>query len=142
MEATQDLPNAAELGAAASGPAIPLRESATFAVILALSFSHMLNDTMQSLIPALYPMLKDNFALNFTQIGLITLAFNLTASILQPLVGVYTDKHPQTYALAAGMGSTLIGLLLLSVAPTYPMLLLAAESSNRPMSVLPMPAAS
>ena len=126
MESVQDLPMAAELGAAPAAPAISAREGTTFAVILALSFSHMLNDTIQSLIPALYPMLKVSFGLNFAEIGLITLAFNLTASILQPAVGAYTDKHPQTYALAAGMGSTLIGLLLLSVASSYPMLLLAA----------------
>ena len=126
MESIQDLPMAAELGAEPPAPAISAAEGATFAVILALSFSHMLNDTMQSLIPALYPMLKDSFGLNFAQIGLITLAFNLTASILQPLVGAYTDKKPQTYGLAIGMTSTFAGLLLLSVASSYAWLLVAA----------------
>ena len=110
----------------ASTVGVGVAESATLAVIFALSFSHMLNDTIQSLIPALYPMLKDNFALSFAQIGLITLAFNTTGSILQPLVGHYTDKHPQTYALAAGMTATLLGLLLLSVADSYALLLVAA----------------
>jgi len=126
MESVQDLPMAAELGAAPPAPAVSVGEGATFAVLLALSFSHMLNDTMQSLIPALYPMLKENYALNYAQIGMITLAFYVTAAMLQPLVGHYTDRHPQTYALAGGMGSTLLGLLLLSVASSYPLLLLAA----------------
>jgi FSR family fosmidomycin resistance protein-like MFS transporter len=126
MESVQDLPTAAELGAAPSSPAIGARETATFAVLLALSFSHMLNDTMQSLIPALYPMLKVSYQLNYAQIGLITLAFYFTAAILQPLVGIYTDRHPQTYALATGMGSTFIGLILLSTASSYSMLLIAS----------------
>ena len=132
MENVQELPIGTtpavepSVSVAASGPAIGVREGAAFAVILALSFSHMLNDTIQSLIPALYPMLKESFALNFAQIGLITLAFNVTASILQPLVGLYTDRHPKTYALAGGMGCTLLGLLLLSVASSYPLLLAAA----------------
>jgi FSR family fosmidomycin resistance protein-like MFS transporter len=127
MESVENLPLAAELGATpVPSAAAVTAQNTTFAVILALSFSHLLNDTMQSLIPALYPMLKANYALNFAQIGLITLAFQLTASILQPMVGYYTDRHPQTYALAAGMGSTLVGLLMLSQATSYPMLLVAA----------------
>jgi len=126
MESVESLPLAAELGAATPSTPVATAQNATFAVILALSFSHMLNDTMQSLIPALYPMLKQTYSLNYAQIGLITLAFYFTAAILQPLVGIYTDRHPQTYALAAGMGSTFIGLILLSTASSYPMLLIAA----------------
>ena len=126
MENVQEMTLTAKAGK--EGPSVVsiTAEQTTLAVIFALSFSHMLNDTIQSLIPALYPMLKDNFSLNFAEIGLITLAFNITASILQPMVGLYTDRHPKTYALATGMGCTLLGLLLLSVAPTYPLLLVAA----------------
>ena len=96
------------------------------AVLAALSFSHMLNDMMQSMLPAIYPMLKDSLALDFGQIGLVTLAFQLTASLLQPLVGLYTDRRPQPYSLAIGMGSTLAGLVLLSLADSFALLLLAA----------------
>nr|WP_255595713.1 MFS transporter [Lysobacter sp. BMK333-48F3] len=91
-----------------------------------LSVCHLLNDMIQSLLPAIYPLLKDAFALDFGQIGLITLTFQLTASLLQPLVGIYTDKRPMPYSLAIGMGFTLVGLLLLSRASSFPMLLLAA----------------
>ena len=101
-------------------------ERATMVILLALSASHLMNDTMQSLIAALYPMLKDKFTLDFVQIGLITLAFQLTASILQPLVGLYSDRRPMPYSLAIGMGSTLAGLLLLSVAGSFAMVLAAA----------------
>lgn len=101
-------------------------ERATLSILLALSASHMMNDTMQSLISALYPMLKADFHLSYSQVGLITLAFQLTASILQPLVGLYADKRPMPYSLAVGMGSTLIGLLLLSVAGSFAMVLSAA----------------
>jgi len=94
-------------------------------VLAAISFSHFLNDLIQSLIPAIYPLLKDSFALSFTQIGLITLTFQLSASLLQPLVGSYTDRHPQPYSLTLGMGCTLIGLIALSLAPDYGLLLLA-----------------
>jgi FSR family fosmidomycin resistance protein-like MFS transporter len=97
-----------------------------FTVLAAISFCHLLNDMMQSLLPALYPMLKDSLRLDFGQIGLITLAFQLTASLLQPLVGSVTDRRPLPYSLAVGMGFTLVGLVLLSVAPSFPILLLAA----------------
>lgn len=97
-----------------------------FPVLGAISFSHFLNDTMQSLLLASYPLFKSGFDLNFAQIGLITLAFQFTASLLQPLVGRYTDRHPQPFSLAAGMGFTLTGLLLLSMASSFPVLLLAA----------------
>lgn len=94
-------------------------------ILLAISFSHLLNDTIQSLIPALYPMVKESFHLSFTQVGLITLTFQLTASLLQPLVGIYTDRKPQPYSLAIGMTSTLIGLVLLSFANSYALLLVS-----------------
>ncbi|MBS0642766.1 MAG: MFS transporter [Proteobacteria bacterium] len=98
----------------------------TFAILISLSVCHLLNDMNQSLVPALYPILKDNYALDFGQIGLITLAFQLTASLLQPVVGIVTDKRPQPYSLPIAMGSSLAGLLLLSVANTYALILLAA----------------
>ncbi|OYU38040.1 MAG: MFS transporter [Pseudorhodobacter sp. PARRP1] len=88
-------------------------------IILAVALGHLLNDLMQSLIPAAYPLLKDNLALSFAQIGLITLVFQGTASILQPLIGLYTDKRPLPYALAAGMASTGVGLVLLAHAQTF-----------------------
>jgi FSR family fosmidomycin resistance protein-like MFS transporter len=100
--------------------------SAALPILLTLSFCHLLNDLIQSLLPSIYPLLKDTFALSFGQIGLITLAWQLTASLLQPLVGVYTDRRPQPYSLAVGMGFTLLGLLLLSRAPNFGMLLVAA----------------
>jgi FSR family fosmidomycin resistance protein-like MFS transporter len=81
---------------------------------------------MQSLVPALYPILKENYALDFAQVGLITLAFQCTASLFQPLVGAYADKHPLPYSLACGMGFTLVGLVLMSMAASYPVILLAA----------------
>jgi MFS transporter, FSR family, fosmidomycin resistance protein len=99
---------------------------AVFAILFAASFSHLLNDTIQSLIPAIYPVLKDSFQLNFAQIGLITLTFQITASMLQPMVGLYTDHRPQPFSLAVGMGFSLIGLILLSVASSYWMILCAA----------------
>jgi FSR family fosmidomycin resistance protein-like MFS transporter len=86
----------------------------------------MLNDVNQSLIQAIYPLLKTNFHLDFSQIGLITLTYQITASLLQPVVGMYTDKHPKPWSLSAGMGFTLSGLLTLSAAPSYPILLLGS----------------
>ena len=97
-----------------------------FSILLAISFSHLLNDLMQSLLPAIYPMLKSNYALSFLQLGLLTLVFQTTASLLQPLVGLYTDRKPLPYSLAVGMASTLAGLLMLSQAHGYTMLVLAA----------------
>ena len=90
------------------------------------SFSHLLNDTIQSLIPAIYPVLKDSFQLSFAQIGLITLTFQVTASLLQPLVGLYTDHRPQPFSLAIGMAFSLFGLVLLAFANSYPTILAAA----------------
>ena len=101
-------------------------QAATIPVLIALSFCHLLNDLIQSLIPALYPLFKQEFNLNFAQIGFITLAFQMTASLLQPTIGYFTDKRPQPYSLALGMCSTLIGLLLLSVAHNYMAILFAA----------------
>jgi MFS transporter, FSR family, fosmidomycin resistance protein len=97
-----------------------------YPVLGAISFSHMLNDMIQSLILAIYPLLKTNFALSFAQIGLITLIYQITASLLQPLIGYFTDKRPQPYSLPVGMGFTLCGLLLLSSAPNFGLLLVAA----------------
>lgn len=97
-----------------------------FPILATLSICHLLNDMIQSLVPAIYPLLKESFGLDFGQIGLITLTFQFTASLLQPLVGIYTDRYPKPYSLAIGMGSTLSGLLLLSQAASFPILLLAA----------------
>jgi MFS transporter, FSR family, fosmidomycin resistance protein len=102
-----------------------MAEKTVMTVLLAISFSHLLNDLIQSLISASYPMVKESFRLDFTQIGLITLTFHLTASLLQPLVGFYTDRKPHPYSLAAGMCFTLLGLVLLSAAGTYAMILVA-----------------
>jgi len=104
----------------------PVVEGAAFSIILALSFSHFLNDTMQSLVPALYPMLKDSYSLSFAQIGLITLVMQVTSSLLQPMVGSFADRRPQPYSLAIGMGATFIGLLLLASASSFILLLPAA----------------
>jgi FSR family fosmidomycin resistance protein-like MFS transporter len=107
--------------------ATPLHVPRTaYAVLGAVSVAHLLNDTVQSLLPATYPTLKASFGLSFAQIGLLTLALMLTASIGQPLVGLITDRRPAPHALVVGMGFTLVGLLLLSFAATYPLLLLGA----------------
>jgi FSR family fosmidomycin resistance protein-like MFS transporter len=95
-------------------------------IIAALSVCHGLNDLVQSLLPALYPILKQSYALDFGQVGLITLAFQLTASLLQPVVGIYTDRHPQPYSLVLGMGMSLVGLLLLATASSFALILIAA----------------
>jgi len=100
-------------------------ETTVFTVLFAISVSHLLNDTMQSLIPATYPLIKHSLALNFAQIGLITFVFQITASLLQPAVGFLTDRKPQPFSLAAGMTFTLCGLLLLSQAHSYPLVLLS-----------------
>lgn len=95
-------------------------------ILIAISFCHFLNDVLQSLIPAIYPILKENYNLTFTQIGLITLAFQLTASVLQPLVGYYTDKKPRPYSLVFGMTYTWFGLLVLSVAGNFYSIIIGA----------------
>eukprot|EP01036_Dinobryon_divergens_P053961 gene53961-72111_t len=95
-------------------------------ILVALSAAHLLNDLLQSMIPALYPLIKENFLLDFGQIGLITLAFQVTSSLLQPLLGWLTDKRPWPYAMVAGMGATLLGLMTLAFATSYPLVLLSA----------------
>jgi len=104
-------------------PNLGTPQKAVLGILIALSVAHLLNDTMQSLIPAIYPILKHSFQLSFTQIGLITLANQLTASLLQPLVGWYTDRRPLPYSLSIGMGFTLAGLGLLSVAWNFEVIL-------------------
>jgi FSR family fosmidomycin resistance protein-like MFS transporter len=100
-------------------------QNTVFSILVALSFSHMINDTIQSLIPAIYPIVKDSLRLSFSQIGLITLTYQLTASLLQPLVGLYTDKNPKPYSLAIGMGFTLLGLISLSQAHHFYLVLVS-----------------
>jgi FSR family fosmidomycin resistance protein-like MFS transporter len=101
-------------------------QASTLGILFALSFSHLLNDSVQALIPAIYPMLQKSFGLTFTEVGLITLTFQMTGSIFQPLVGFYTDKHPKPYSLVAGMGLTFTGIVLLAFAHRYEMILVAA----------------
>lgn len=108
-------------------PSSELAEKTIFPILFAISFSHLLNDTMQSLIPSIYPLVKDSFHLNFGQIGLITLTFQLSASLLQPFVGFYTDRKPKPYSLAIGMSFTLIGLVLLSLAGSFTVLLVSVS---------------
>ena len=102
------------------------RENTVFRILAVISICHLLNDMIQSLIPAIYPILKTSFNLNFAQLGLITFTYQLTASLLQPFVGYYTDSRPKPYSLPVGMGLTLAGLLLLSMASNFAMLLMAA----------------
>ncbi|MDQ6629190.1 MAG: MFS transporter [Pseudomonadota bacterium] len=112
----------------ATSRALPAAPAGTthFRALSALSFSHFLNDMTQSTILAIYPLLKSTFALSFTQIGVISLVYQVTASLMQPLVGRYTDKHPLPYSLSFGMAATLLGLLVLAFAPNFAMLLVAA----------------
>jgi FSR family fosmidomycin resistance protein-like MFS transporter len=102
-----------------------ITQKTVFPILLAISFSHLLNDTIQSLIPSTYPLLKNSLHLDFGQLGLVTFCFQLTASLLQPFVGLYTDKKPQPYSLAAGMCFTLVGLVFLSRAGSFPMVLVS-----------------
>lgn len=102
-----------------------LAEKTVFPVLIALSFTHLLNDTLQSLIPSIYPLVKDTLQLSFSQVGMITFTYQLTASLLQPLVGSYTDKKPLPYSLPVGMCFTLLGLILMAFAATFPMVLIA-----------------
>ncbi|MEC5388211.1 MFS transporter [Uliginosibacterium sp. H3] len=115
-----------DTSATASNAAAPNAERTRFRVLGAISVSHFLNDMIQSLILSIYPLLKGTFSLSFTQIGLITLTYQVTASLLQPLVGLYTDKYPKPYSLAIGMASTLFGLLLLAFAPNFETVLVAS----------------
>jgi FSR family fosmidomycin resistance protein-like MFS transporter len=111
----------------APSPADPDRRTA-LSVLGALSVCHLLNDLLQSLLPAIYPMLKADFGLDYWQIGLVTLSNSVTASLLQPLVGAYTDRRPWPHSLAIGMSCTLAGLLLLAFAPRYGLLLAGAAA--------------
>lgn len=95
-------------------------------ILFSLAVAHMLNDTFQAMLPAIYPLLKDSYHLTFTQIGLITLTYQLTGSLLQPVVGFYTDRKPKPYSLPIGMGVSLLGMCLLSQAHTFPLMCLAA----------------
>src|SRR6266851_3666873 len=109
-----------------ASPAVPPAAQTRFNVLGAISFSHFLNDMMQSLIVAIYPLLKVEFHLSFVQIGTITLTYQACASLLQPLIGVYTDRHPKPYSLSVGMCFTLIGMVTLAFAPNYSSVLAAA----------------
>jgi FSR family fosmidomycin resistance protein-like MFS transporter len=114
-----------DLGAPAIAPA-QTRSETTYWILAGLCLSHLLNDLVQSLVPAIYPLLKQNFALDFGQIGLITLTFQLTSSLLQPVVGYYTDKRPSPFSLTVGMTCSLLGIVLLASAWSYAVLLVAA----------------
>jgi len=96
-----------------------IRGKTVYPILGAISFCHFLNDMIQSLLPAIYPLLKNSFHLDFGQIGLITATNQVIASMLQPVIGLYTDKRPQPYSLPVGMAFTLSGLLLLSVASAF-----------------------
>ncbi|HTV84402.1 MAG TPA: MFS transporter [Dyella sp.] len=129
----QNSAETAALTSPAQNPALPGASSQSapvqgtdYTILGAISFSHLLNDMIQSLILAIYPILKSGFHLSFAQVGLITLTYQATASLLQPLVGTITDRKPMPYSLPVGMGFTLCGLLLLAVAPNFQVLLLAA----------------
>lgn len=121
-----DTQKAVAVKESAAAPQPAVGESTVIAVLFALSLSHLLNDVMQSLIPAVYPLLKSKYDLSFTQIGLITFTFQVTASLLQPLVGMSTDRRPRPYSLATGMVFTLTGLVVLGFAATFPLILIGA----------------
>lgn len=116
-------------------PAPASETNTTLAILVSLSFCHLLNDMNQSLVPAIYPILKQSYNLDFGQIGLITLAFQLTASMLQPVVGMVTDKRPTPFSLPVAMSISLAGLLLLSVASSYHLILIAAAMVGMGSSV-------
>ena len=113
----------------ASTCATPPKARPAFGILGAISSAHMINDVMQSLILAMYPILKGEFSLSFSQVGLITLTYQLTASLLQPVVGVFTDRRPQPKLLPFGMMSTLVGLMLLAFAPSFDLLSVPSRSS-------------
>ena len=134
------VPSESIADAPVSPPSVPAAPTATaagtvFPILVMLGTCHLLNDMMQSLLPSIYPLLQQNFKLDFGQVGLITLTFQITASMLQPLVGIYTDRHPLPYSLPVGMSFTLAGLLLLSHAPNFPTVLLAAAMIGSGSSV-------
>lgn len=125
--ATKQSVAAATETVAGAGGAIGTTEGAVFAVLAGLSVSHLLNDAMQSLIPAVYPILKEKYALSFTQVGLITFGFQMSSSLLQPVVGIVTDRRPLPYSLAGGMVFTFTGLVMLSMAWNFETILVAAS---------------
>ena len=102
-------------------------EGTVYSMLIICSISHFLNDMIQSIIPSIYPIVKDKFDFSFAQIGIITLVFQMTSSILQPFTGLYADKHPRPYALSVGMCFTLVGLVLLAFAENYFLILLAVS---------------
>ena len=104
-----------------------MTESTVYSMLVICGISHFLNDMIQSIIPSIYPIIKDKFDFSFAQIGIITLVFQMTSSILQPFTGLYADRHPRPYALSVGMCFTLIGLLLLAFAENYLLILLAVS---------------
>jgi len=118
--------DAAPVAVAVRPAALPAADGVAFAVLGALSFCHLLNDMIASLVPAIYPIFRDVFRLDYAQVGLITLTYQCTASIFQPVVGLYTDHRPKPYSLAAGMSFTLVGLVLLAQASSFSTLLFAA----------------
>ena len=109
-----------------ASPPVPQSSPLVMRIIGAVALAHLINDLIQAVLPSIYPMLKAKYDLTFTQIGLITLTFQMTASLLQPWVGYYTDRHPNPLLLPAGMVCTLIGILMLSQVGSFPLILLAA----------------
>jgi MFS transporter, FSR family, fosmidomycin resistance protein len=118
----KDNPGSTEPALAASGASAGV----TFPIVFAISFAHLLNDTIQALVPALYPLLRQTLKLSYTQIGMITFVFHGVASVLQPVVGIYTDRRPMPYSLAFGMCLTLVGLISLAAAGSFPAILFSA----------------
>lgn len=118
--------NTIAAGNTAAAPAKRDDNGTTFAILVSLSICHLLNDMNQSLVPAIYPILKESYHLDFAQIGLITMAFQFTASMLQPIVGMVTDKYPQPFSLPVAMCCSLVGLLMLSMVNSYELILLSA----------------
>ena len=114
------------MAATQTEPLVEIGHKVFYRVLIAISVCHLLNDMLSSLLPAIYPLLKTSFNLNFAQVGLITLTYQTTASLLQPMIGYYTDKKPRPFSLPVGMGATLIGLILLAAARSFPALLVAA----------------
>ena len=123
---TASRPRPSPAAPSATTAAATSQQTLVMSMLGAVAFVHLLNDLIQAMLPAIYPMLKDEFSLNYTQVGLITLTFQCTASLLQPWIGLYTDRKPMPFLLPAGMGFTLIGVLLLAVVTSFPMLLLAS----------------
>jgi len=109
----------------ASTPAADLTQKTVYPILFSIAFAHLLNDLLQAVIPAAYPILKDSYQLSFTQIGLITFAYQMAASILQPIVGLYTDKKPKPYSQIFGMVFTLSGIILLAYAASFPVIILS-----------------